>query len=605
MVYPNVPVMNSNLTPENRAVLLKQILAAKASRVWIALDRCTLFEDRREAMARLNENLRFFEQAGLEVGVWFQAYGFGDPAPCETGWTLIRSYQGVERQGADCFCPEDPAFCAAYLRWVEDIAAQKPRLMMLDDDLCLSVRPGIGCFCAHHQKLLGFTDLTGLFEGEANEKRRRFLQVMGETHRSFCRKVRAAVDKIDPTVRVGLCAGYTSWDLEGTDPPELARILAGKTEPFFRLTAAPYWAAPKKQRFPGQRLSAIIENARNQAVWCKEIEIFAEADSYPRPCYNTPAMLVENFDIAMQASGIPSLKYLFDYHSSAEYETQYWRIHTRNLPFYEKTAEAFAGATPCGVRVFRPAHRLAEETLPIPFAGEKAVMRRYFSGAAAMLAAHAIPVCYEGAAECAVVFGEDARWLEGASRVVLDLPAALLLQKNGADVGLKEVYEAPTPQFEFFGREKVLIQGDPRGKGLSLEEGAEVLSRFDNGEVASYCYGKYLVLNFDGIDETSTYGSCYARGRQLQEFFGFPYPAILGYSELYAICAQKEGGHTVLFQNHSMDPVFDFEILLPKRCKAFKLYGAEGVAEGNKLRILSELAPQGSILLEIQYENEE
>ncbi len=616
MLQPALPLMNSTLNEKTRPLYLDMIKKAKAGRVWIALGREALFS-RGKGLETLEENLRYFEENGLEAGVWISSLGFGSPLSFEAcSWTRIHSLEG-KSQEMDAFCPEDPDFVLAFLTWVKDIAQKKPSLLMLDDELCLSVRPGIGCFCPRHLKLLREElgqdpDLSKIFTGGKNPQRDAYLKVMGNTLRDFCRKTREAVDQVCPQIRVGFCAGFTSWDLEGVSPIELSRILAGSTKPFFRLTGAPYWVTVKRQRFKGQRLSAVIENARNQIAWCKgeEIEIFAEADSYPRACYNTPAMLVENFDIAMHASGIPSLKYLFDYHSSPRYEKQYHKIHCRNLPLYEKLEGAFEGAIPCGVRVYRPKDRLENTVFPEAFVGEEAVMRSYFSKAAALLACQAIPVLYDGESDFAMVFGSDALYFEPKhKKVVLDLPAALLLQGKGIDTGIAKVIgTAPQPAWEAFADESVpfkYLGKEAEWKSLALKDGATVQSRYSTGQVASFTYKNFLVLNFDGtaVGEGSPILCSYERGRQLVSFFENPFPAIVGYTELYSICAKKENRHVVLFQNHSLDPVFDFEITLPKKARSFSLLGAEGTLAGDKILLHTEFSPQSTLLLEVEYEN--
>lgn len=612
MLRPDVPFMNSNLNQSSRELFLKQARQANAGRVWIALDRKSLF-CRDNHMELLKENLHFFESHGFETGVWMQAFGFGDPLPYqECDWTRLRSITGISRE-IDAFCPEDPQFTEAYLALVRDVARLSPALIMLDDDLCLSIRPGICCFCDRHIRLLEdevgkIDDLTKLFTGKQNSLRDAWFRVMGNTMRSFCQKVRRTVEEINPRIRVGLCAGYTSWDIEGTDPIELSLILAGENRPFFRLTSAPYWIT--HNRIPGQRLSAVIENARNQIAWCKNnnVEIFAEADSYPRPCYHTPAMMIENFDLSMHAAGIKSLKYLFDYYSSPIYESQYLKIHERNIPLYEKIENAFQGSNPCGIRVFRPPHRITSALLPEKFAGEKPIMHSYFSKAAAMLACHAIPVSYEGENDCAVVFGDDALFLENTTqKMVLDRSAALILKEKGVDVGFDTVKnDTAPPTFEIFDDEKVLL----RGTNDKLEftdllpvDGAIIKSRFNTGTVASLEYKNFLILNFDAfyINEASTLFCSYARGKQLQEFFGYPFPSICGYANIYSICAQRENKHIVLFQNHSIDPIFDFDIMLPKPCVAFEFTGAKGTLCGNRIHVTTDFSPQATMLLEIEY----
>jgi len=64
MLNPDIPVLNSNLNEATRNTLLNQARDAKADRIWIALDRSSLF-DRGDHLTRLCENLRFFEDHGF------------------------------------------------------------------------------------------------------------------------------------------------------------------------------------------------------------------------------------------------------------------------------------------------------------------------------------------------------------------------------------------------------------------------------------------------------------------------------------------------------------------------------------------------------------
>ena len=614
MLYPDIPILNSNVNTENRKIILEMLKKAKANRLWLALDRWTLFK-RGNAVSELSDNIRFFENSGIETGVWMQAFGFGDPLPKgeKRPWTRIKSLSGKQTDN-DVFCPEDEEFVKAYSDWIKDVAKTGTRLIMLDDDLCMSVRPGIGCFCDKHialleQKVGKLPSLEEIFTGVKNKYRDAYLEVMGDSMRKFCKSVRTAVDSIDNTIRVGLCAGYTSWDIEGTDPIEMSRILAGNTKPFFRFTGAPYWVAPQKQRFKNQRLSAVIENARNQISWSKatDIEYFAEADSYPRPAYHCNASLIESFDIAMQASGTRSLKYIFDYYSSPEYEKQYYKIHTRNIPFYKQLKSIFEDTTPCGIRLYRPCHRIKDLTLPNEFIGEKNVMTKsYFSPAATMLSALGIPTVYDGESDFATFFGDDAQYFYNKhKKIVLDLPAALLLKERGIDVGIKNITPSAAPFIEVFQNERVPLFNIETTEfyDLDLKENAKICSRFDTGAVASYEYDKFLVLNFNSlyVGEGSTLLCSYARGRQISDFISNAFPVIQGNADIYSICAEKENAHTVLFQNHSSDPIFDFDIILPKECKAFRLYGIDGEYQEGKIHIDADFHPSASFILEVKY----
>lgn len=615
MIRPDIPVMDSTLNEKSRPQYVKMLKEANASRVWIALSRISFFE-RGDTVGNLADNIKYFEACGFETGVWIGSYGFG--GPLEKGisrdWTRIKSLGGVQGD-YDAFCPEDDGFSTAYTEWVKDIVRAGARLIMLDDEFCLSVRPGIGCFCDRHIKLLEqkigkITDLTTIFTGGKNKYRDAYISVMGDSMRAFCKKVRNAVNEIDSSVRVGLCAGYTSWDVEGTDPIEMAKLLAGDTKPFFRFTGAPYWVAPNRRRFGFQRLSGVIECARNQLSWVKDsdIEYFGEADSFPRPAFNCSASLIENFDIVMQALGVKDLKYLYDYFSTPAYEMQYHKIHTRNIPFYNTLEKVFKDSNICGVRLYRPAHRLADITCPDNFIGEKNVMTKaFFSMSASMLSALCIPTCYDGESDYAAVFGDDALWFENKhKKVLVDLPAAIILQQKGYDLGIKAQTPAPVPTVERFDDESVQLvytAQDVQYKNLVLDDRAKVHSRFDTGSVASFEYGNFLVLNFDAlyVGEGSSLFCSYSRGRQLAQFFENSYPRLSDHPEIYCLCAKKQNGQVVLLQNHSCDPVFDFDITLPKACKSFKLYNADGVADGNKIHIATDFHPFASILLEAEY----
>lgn len=708
---PDLPVMNSNVDAASRPLYLKELREVGARRLWLAPDRELLFGagsgaaaplgsvadgsaaaslgpsgcgrfapsaeggsvpaptpvyDRAAVLASLEENLSWFRRNGLEVGLWIQAFGFGDHlGKRKVNWTRLKSVTGRELAENDAFCPEDPAFMECYLAHVKEMAAFHPDLLMLDDDLCMSVRPGIGCFCDRHMALLEAAlgeDLCPeelpekIFTGGQNRYRDAWYQVMGDTLRRFCQKVRDAVDEIDPGLRVGFCAGYTSWDFEGADAIELTRILAGKNEPFLRFTGAPYWCSRGINRFPGQKQNAVIECARLQDAWCQGsgVEVFAEADSYPRPCYHVNASYIENFDIAMRASGIRSLKYMFDYFSSPDYEKQYLRLHKRNLPLYERIDSVFADKTPAGVRLFRPMHRIQKAQLPEKFVGEGELMRLFFSQSAALLTGLGIPVCYTGNAECGAAFGEDVLALEDISsykKLILDLPAARLLEEKGIDTGLAGAKRAAVPGLEYFpaaGRgagvlgaadaaqqipaaaQRLLLSGIGQGAPLAktgsfydvqLKEGARAESWFESQDgitVSSYRYHndttEFMVLAFDALaaGESSTLFASYCRQNQLMDFVGGAYPYIRGFSEIYSLCAASEDGReqAVLFENQSLDPVFDFEIELGKICEKFELIGAMGelTADKKRIRVTTDFQPSAAMVLQVayaQYESEE
>lgn len=101
-----------------------------ATRVWLCSARGIEGETRLAEEERLLiENRAFFEQSGLEVGVWICSLGHGgaliqdDPDALRNAGKYRRM---VGMNGTTCddtFCPSDEAFVRDYADWVGRIAA--------------------------------------------------------------------------------------------------------------------------------------------------------------------------------------------------------------------------------------------------------------------------------------------------------------------------------------------------------------------------------------------------------------------------------------------------------------------------------------------------
>lgn len=688
----HIPLMNAMLrSDETRAAYLDELTEAGADRVYLCPERDLLCRpDRADELALLQTNIDFLRSHGFEVGVWIQAFGFGVPAtpsmaPVIDHCTKIRSVAGFTC--GDAFCPEDGIYMDYFTRQVREIAALHPDMLLLDDDLCLSVRPGIGCFCDSHLKLLAssfcepiigpdgtrfdpetlpdrgdassltpipFAALAGkLFTGGENRYRTAWLSVMGDSLRGFCAAVRAAADAVDPALRVGFCAGYTSFDLEGAGAEELTMILAGQhTQPLLRLSGAPYWAANHTNRFPDQRLHTIIEFCRAQEVWChardKDMELFHEGDVYPRPRTIIPASLLECYDGALRASGgIHSFKYMLDYYSAPGYETGYVRRHRRNLPLYTLLDREAAHRPAAGVRVIETQYKLSHMTLPDAFIGESAIMKTAFSPAAAFLTENSLPTTYAAPVEAAgadqtvqtamttqtaqtsqtaIAFGVHAREVlpllgrpAAPRKLILDLPAARLLSEAGVDVGLaawerlctdQEVFEQfgdLTDEEYLSGKRRVSLHKSYIGDlfRLTTREGARVLSRFAVGSdtmPAAYTYTsggtEFLIYAFDGFTVSQSGGVfvSYERQRQLMDFCA-DFPRVMGCPFLYTLVKRDADATVVFFANINEDDMFDFDILLDRPYASFSLCGAEGGMRGDNIHVESTIPPYGMFAL--------
>ena len=129
-----------------------------AKRVYITICERFSFErgERRDAViASLKKTIEFFDSHGYETSVWTDSIGFGSPIPrynaeVTKNYTRLRSITG--KGIGDAFCPLDEGFVDMYCELIADIARAGAKMIMLDDELCLSVRPGIGCACELHMK---------------------------------------------------------------------------------------------------------------------------------------------------------------------------------------------------------------------------------------------------------------------------------------------------------------------------------------------------------------------------------------------------------------------------------------------------------------------
>ena len=642
--YPDVPIALGTLNEQSANTFLEMLRKACAKRVWLCcLDffmNNDLDSSDQISPEKCAKYVRFFQDNGFECGIWIRSLGFGIPMPADAPkipWTRLTSVTGNAPE-VDAFCPEDPGFVESYLKYVKQIAACGPQLIQLDDEHCLSVRPGIGCFCQRHRKLMSDRlgeeiELEGLpeklFTGGRNKYRDAWLDISGETHLRFTSKVRDAIHEVDPSIRVGFCAGYTSWDIEGIDALSLTKNLAGNTAPFLRFTGAPYWCNTTKGRFPGQKLNAVIECAREQAAWSRDsgVEVFGEADSYPRPTYQSHANLIECFDIAMQAEGIKDLKYIFDYCAAPEYEQKYYKLHIRNIPLYQHIVSTFDGLQDAGVRLYRSFDQVRYADFGPTFPGEKPVMRSFFSAASAMLTQLCIPVRYTGEAQVGAAFGQDALNIpQLPKKLILDLPAAKLLMEKGLDLGIESISPCGGSSSEeyFMAGGKKVIALHNSGLGLfpgmhsgyydvKLSEKATVLSEFScrGGNKPSSCLYRsgnteFFILLFDAaaLGQSSSEECSYYRQQQLVDFIGNAYPAIQSEAGIYCLCKESADGKKMaaLIENLSYDSVFDFDIQLDGSWDNASLYGIDGTLSPDKKRIHvdGELPSGGTLVLELK-----
>ncbi len=608
-----VPMVNENVTrctPEN---FYKEVLKFDAGRVFLALDRYEADGEKREkALNSLRENCRFFKERGYEVGAWIWAFMLSD-----SPFTPMKNLKG--QVYPENMCPADENFLEFAASYVKDIASTGVDIIMYDDDLrygFLGNEPC--CICKNHLKMISSylgEEVTeeqiynAVHFGGKNKYRDAYIKANGEAFKSFARKMREAVDTVDPHIRMGACACMNSWDLDGVHAWELSKILAGKTKPFVRLIGAPYWTAVGAW---GSSLQDTVELSRMERAWYEgnDIEIFAEGDVYPRPRTNCPASYLEGFDTAVRAAGCTDgiLKYGLDYTSDADYETGYAAYHIRNRELYKEIDRIFSDKKHIGVRVYEYTDKLSSAY----FSEAENVDELFFSHSARMLSYNTIPTVYEGDGLCGAVFGENARHIpleKLKNGIITDIKGAKILSERGVETGIASFGERiKAGTFEIFSHNgnRIAAMGADI-MSVSLRNEAEIKSYTvlsDSSEVPMSFYyensseQKFLVLNvFTSVNNVNVLRH-YERGRQLNDavlrFSGKPLPvSVSGYPALYMQCKENEKTLSVGLWNYFADIVFSPEIILGDEYKSCEFINCSGELKGNKL-VLSDIAAFGN-----------
>lgn len=628
------PVAIDTVNERSYPFYIEQLRAAQIDRVIlccvgeVASESGTLFED----PARLAHYIKQFSADGFEVGVWMDSLGHGvvlnhAKAAEMLPYSPIVGLDGNRTPYA--ICPLDPQFRAHYAKALQTVAAMHPDLIMLDDDFRLNTRGNVynlGCFCEQHMaaffarigKELPREELEALlFCGGESPYRTAWLEVQGESLLSFARDMRAAVDQIDPTVRLGACMCRDTWDLDGTDGIEIARAFAGSTKPFLRTIGAPYH---------DRRIAAAVEFTRMQAAWCrqtdKDVEVSAEGDVYPRPRYNVPARFLELFDLALIATHAVDAdqKYMFDYNRSVFYETGYVERHLKNRDLRRGVDELFRDKTPVGVHVFEEMRKMKAWDM----AAEKpAGLCTYLHGsfcsrAAQLLAEAAIPTAYTAGDYPVAAFGENARHVPLTALrhgALLDAKAAVILRDRGVDVGLLKA-EPTTATTERFPKEEDEM---PISDGLSLHAltcapTVKPLSTLlPAGTPGAYLYEnaagqRFFVLAEDSYHSAHTpqpnYHGSYHRQRQLLDAIpwlcGKPLPAVCAQNPyLYMITSRGEDGSlAVALLNGFEDEIPTPTVTLDRTYASIRFVNCTGKLHGNVVT-LSEISPYGFAAFEV------
>ena len=620
----SVPVMNAHAIRSGRERLVEELHRLDAERVFLAMDTYELDpQKQKENFETLRENVQYFKKQGFEVGAWTWTFWIVN----NTRYLPKQAVDGTEY--TDFVCPLDEEFRAFAKDYLEQIAATGVDLIMFDDDFRYGYLggPSPACLCDLH--LDAIRNIVGencsrelvreqILKGGKNKYRDAWLQVNGDGFRLFAKEMRTAVDRVDPAIRLGACACMTSWDIDGTDAYELAKIMAGNTKPFVRLIGAPYWAVNKSYN---STLQDVVELERMESAWTRngEIEIMAEGDAYPRPRINCPANFVEGFDTAIRASGCTDgiLKYGIDYYSNADYELGYAKMHERNRPFYKEIDRLFGDKESCGIRVYHTMQKAADAQDP----GEE-LQDLFYPTASRSLVACSIPTVFEGSGVTGICFGENARKLppEALKKgLILDAVAAKILTERGIDVGITRFGEQVKCEEEhFLYNDNYIATVTIPSYDIALCESAEILSDGEaNGKTIplSYRYenaagNRFLVLNYHIVNlgfrpAVNSVLRQYERKRQYIAQTPWlsgeklPVAVLTDHPNLYVQCKKNETAMAIGLWNFFADPAIDPVLQLDHPYRSVEAVNCTAALEGDRIT-LSELPPYGFALIELK-----
>lgn len=620
-----VPVITMLLDRQNPSETLKALKCARADRVLLVAYRSFSQDKFREQnINSIRKYDRFFKENGFDTAIWVApVFGYGGGqggGETDDSFMQIKSLR-AEQIAPSVYCPSDEKFTRAYAAYVGELSRLGVGTIVLDDDYCLACRGEIwGCACDNHireySRRIG-REMTRseicekvLLCGE-NEYRKEWIRMQRDTMLDFARSMRASAD---PSVRLGICAGRTSWDIECADSLEIARVLAGDHRPVIRLSGAPYWQ---------DSLGSVVETARIQCHWMKDedVELLTEGDTYPRPRYATPASALEGFDLALRCDGNADgiLRYMLDYNSSAKFETGYIEHYLENRALYRVAERHFSDKRAAGVHLFEP-----QRVFPVQTFDEGQIYQNRFmhrnalpTAAQQFAADNALAVTYEPQGGAHIVFDDRARLLPEemfGEGLYLDMKAARILAERGVDVGLEGAEVSARPDAEYFedDREYVAVNCDGKFYEAGLKSGAVVRSWFLAGEKrfpAVYRYEnakgeRFCVLCADA-DQSRQYSKytaglfrSYCRARQVQsdlEWAGRK-PLVAkasGQPDLYLLVKEDETSVSVGVFNFFQDAWLSPKIELGESYASAAFYNCSGRLKGKSVLLDKKIESYG------------
>lgn len=592
--------------------------------------------------------VKFFKEKGFETGIWIGGFGHGSNLSTDNGSGFRGKYQKITGVLGESFehgyCPSDEKFADDYLKSVSQLAELNPDIIMIDDDFRMNLRPYyLGCFCPKHLKK--YYEILGeeiprekikelIMTGGRNKYRDAYMTMTKNTLLGFAEKIRKAVDTVNPDIRIGTCAVPGTWDFEGTDHIEIAKVFAGKNKPFVRCFGAPYHVQ--------HNIINAVDYERMELNWVKnnvdnafdgdETEVFAEGDVYPRPRYNVNAKCLELFDIAMscEEKSDGTLKYMFDYEIKVGYEGGYIQNHIKTLEKRIAVQDIFKNKELTGVSVFSEMHKFRNwdisENVPqgteingVKYDDVYDVAYSSRVEASELLSKNSVPVSFNKTDYPIIITGENAKYIpleRLKNGAILDITAANILQTRGVDTGVLSCERKDDIAYEYYKEfdDTIFLGGNIRGCAVKCNDKAKVLSNFTPCNTP----GSYVYENADGIrflvycfdlcftkDLTNCYNNYYRQEQLISavEWVGQKkLPIVLKKNpNLYIMTAKSKDENTlsVLLINSFTDDIYNPVAELDGEYKNVKFVNGGGELKGDKL-FLNDIPPYGFLAFELQ-----
>ncbi len=271
---------------------------------------------------------------GVELGVLVQSmqgHGWNGKVPLtREPWQHSVTLDGKETPR---MCLLDPGFRAYALDCIRAIAAERPSLILIDDDFGLQRKE---CYCPRHLAKVNEALGTSLSREEVVEILRtrpwddpvaaKIVQTLRGTAVDFAKDIRAAIDGVNPALRCGLCVSY-SGDYQAN---ALVHALAGATKPLLRVHDDIYGDV-QTDCFP---IAFIM--ARRVMFQLDDVpEILDEADTFPHNYMSVSAAAFHSHIVMALLSGMTGGKLW-----TSEYETP---LHAGSQARYEKKLRDYRG----------------------------------------------------------------------------------------------------------------------------------------------------------------------------------------------------------------------------------------------------------------------